>query len=79
MTGANMPAVLSEISCVNNASDENLRLEGGQRVAEGIYRGIAAYLDRLHSLPPKKQKLVSENSSHTSSGVVTSTAAIERN
>jgi len=82
LIGANMPAVLSEISFVNNASDENLLLESGQRqrVAEGLYRGIAAYLDRLHSLPHKKQKLLSENPSHaSSSGVATSTAAIGRN
>jgi N-acetylmuramoyl-L-alanine amidase len=82
LIGANMPAVLSEISFVNNASDENLLLESGQRqrVAEGLYRGIAAYLDRLHSLPQKKQKLLSEKPSHaSSSGVATSTAAIGRN
>jgi N-acetylmuramoyl-L-alanine amidase len=82
LIGANMPAVLSEISFVNNASDENLLLESGQRqrVAEGLYRGIATYLDRLHSLPQKKQKLVSENPPRTSSsGGATSTAAIGRN
>jgi N-acetylmuramoyl-L-alanine amidase len=73
LIGANMPAVLSEISFVNNASDENLLLESGQRqrVAEGLYRGIATYLDRLHSMPQKKQKLVSENPARTSSGVAT--------
>jgi N-acetylmuramoyl-L-alanine amidase len=81
LIGANMPAVLSEISFVNNASDENLLLESGQRqrVAEGLYRGIATYLDRLQSLPQKKQKLVSENPPRTSSGVATSTAVIGRN
>jgi len=81
LTGANMPAVLSEISFVSNASDESLLLESGQRqrVAEGLYRGIAAYLDSLHSLAHKKQKLVSENRPSTSSGFATSTAAIGRN
>jgi N-acetylmuramoyl-L-alanine amidase len=46
LTGANMPAVLSEISFVNNPSDENLLLESGQRqrVADGLYRGITAFL-----------------------------------
>jgi N-acetylmuramoyl-L-alanine amidase len=70
LTGANMPAVLSEISFASNASDENLLLESGQRqrVAEGLYRGIAAYLDSLHSLPDNKQKLVSESRASTSSG-----------
>lgn len=81
LTGAKMPAVLSEISFVSNASDASLLLDGKQRqrIAEGLYRGIAAYLDSLHSLPLKKQKLVSENRPGTSPGVATSTAAIERN
>jgi len=57
LTGANMPAVLSEISFISNASDESLLLESGQRqrVAEGLYRGIAAYLDSLHSLRAPKE------------------------
>lgn len=81
LTGAHMPAVLSEISFVSNTSDESLMLESGQRqrVAEGLYRGIAAYLDSLHSLRHKEQKLVSENRPGTSSGVSTSAAAIGRN
>jgi N-acetylmuramoyl-L-alanine amidase len=68
LTGANMPAVLSEISFVSNTNDESLLLQGGQRqrVAEGLYRGVAAYLNSLHSLPSTKQKLVSENRSGTS-------------
>ncbi len=63
LTGANMPAVLSEISFVSNARDESLLLEGPQRerIAEGLYRGIAAYLNNLHNNLPKKQKFVSEN------------------
>ena len=53
LTGAKMPAILSEISFVSNASDESLLLETAQRqrVAEGLYRGIAAYLDSLNSAP----------------------------
>jgi N-acetylmuramoyl-L-alanine amidase len=63
LTGANMPAVLSEISFVSNASDETLLLEGGQRqrIADGLYRGISAYLDGLHGQPEVRQKLVTEN------------------
>ena len=81
LTGAKMPAVLSEISFVSNASDASLLLVSSQRqrIAEGLYRGIAAYLDSLHSLPLKKQKLVSENRPSTSPGFVTSTLAIRRN
>jgi N-acetylmuramoyl-L-alanine amidase/type II secretory pathway predicted ATPase ExeA len=74
LTGANMPAVLSEISFVSNASDESLLLESGQRqrVAEGLYRGIAAYLNGLQGVPHAKQKLVTENSSAPSSGLASS-------
>jgi N-acetylmuramoyl-L-alanine amidase/type II secretory pathway predicted ATPase ExeA len=62
LTGANMPAVLSEISFVSNASDESLLLEGTQRqrVAEGLYRGVAAYLDSMQTAPRPNLKLVSE-------------------
>ncbi len=77
LTGANMPAVLSEISFVSNASDEKLLQESAQRqrVAEGLYRGIAAYLESLHSLPPNQLKLVSENRSGAASGFTTQAAA----
>lgn len=63
LTGANMPAVLSEISFVSNANDESLLLEGAQRqrIADGLYRGIAAYLDGLHGMPPNRPKLLTEN------------------
>lgn len=80
LTGANMPAVLSEISFVNNTSDENLLRESDQRqrIAEGLDRGVAAFLDRLHSLPEKQQQFVSENRHITSSGLAISTTAIGR-
>ena len=80
LTGAEMPAVLSEISFVNNTSDESLLLESDQRqrVAEGLYRGVADFLDRLHSLPDKRQNFVSENRHISSSGLAASTAAIGR-
>ena len=77
LTGANMPAVLSEISFMSNASDESLLFENSQRqrVAEGLYRGIAAYLDSLHSLQHKQRKLVSDNRPSTALGFAPSTAA----
>jgi len=80
LTGAKMPAVLSEISFVSNASDESLLLESSQRqrVAEGVYRGIAAYLDSLNSLPIEKDKLVSENHPNAPPGAETLAAAIGR-
>ena len=80
LTGANMPAVLSEISFVSNASDESLLLESGQRqrVAEGLYRGIAAYLNGLQGVPHAKQKLLTENRSAASSGLASSPSASGR-
>ncbi|MGH9713350.1 MAG: N-acetylmuramoyl-L-alanine amidase [Candidatus Acidiferrales bacterium] len=64
LIGANMPSVLTEISFISNPSDEKLLRKGDQRqrVADGLYRGIAAYLDNLNSLSyDKSSKLVSDN------------------
>ncbi len=65
LTGASMPAVLSEISFVSNANDESLLLGTSQRqrVAEGLYCGVAAYLATMHGASRQSQKLVSENQS----------------
>ncbi|HUL35396.1 MAG TPA: N-acetylmuramoyl-L-alanine amidase [Candidatus Eisenbacteria bacterium] len=56
LTGANMPAVLSEISFVSNATDETLLQQSTQRqrIAEGLYWGVASYLGRLPSAPFSK-------------------------
>jgi N-acetylmuramoyl-L-alanine amidase len=63
LIGANMPSVLSEISFVSNPGDEKLlrKPDQRQRIADGLYRGVATYLDNLNSLSYNKQKLVSEN------------------
>jgi hypothetical protein len=55
--------VLSEISFVSNPGDEKLlrKPDQRQRIADGLYRGVATYLDNLNSLSYNKQKLVSEN------------------
>jgi N-acetylmuramoyl-L-alanine amidase len=81
LTGANMPAVLSEISFVSNASDESLLLGSGQRqrIADGLYRGIAAYLDGLNGIPQNKQKLVTENRGGALSGFDRSMVEARRN
>jgi len=65
LIGANMPSVLSEISFVSNPNDERLlrKPDQRQRIADGLYRGIATYLDNLNSLDNNKQKLVSQNHS----------------
>ena len=63
LIGANMPSVLSEISFVSNPSDERLlrKTDQRQRIADGLYRGIATYLESLGSLSYNKQKLMSDN------------------
>jgi N-acetylmuramoyl-L-alanine amidase len=63
LIGANMPSVLSEISFISNPNDERLLRKGDQRqrIADGLYHGIASYLDSLNSLSYNKQKLVSDN------------------
>lgn len=77
LTGAKMPAILSEISFVSNARDESLLLESAQRqrVAEGLYRGIAAYLDSLNSVPHRQDSLVSENRQRTAGEAALDTRA----
>jgi N-acetylmuramoyl-L-alanine amidase len=81
LAGANMPAVLSEISFVSNANDETLLLEAGQRqrIADGLYRGIAAYLDGLHGIPQNRQKLVTENRVNVLGGFERATTQSGRN
>jgi N-acetylmuramoyl-L-alanine amidase len=63
LIGANMPSVLSEISFVSNPGDEKLlrKPDQRQRIADGLYRGVATYLDSLNSITVNKQRLVSEN------------------
>ena len=52
LTGANMPSVLAEVSFLSNPSDEKLLLESEQRqrVTEGLYRGIVAYLGGMPAI-----------------------------
>jgi len=52
LIGADMPSILTEISFLSNPSDEKLlkNPEHRQRVAEGLYQGVAAYLESLNSM-----------------------------
>jgi N-acetylmuramoyl-L-alanine amidase len=52
LIGADMPSILTEISFLSNPSDEQLlkKPEHRQRVAEGLYQGMAAYLESLNSM-----------------------------
>jgi len=68
LTGANMPAVLSEISFVSNATDESLLLESAQRqrIAEALFRGISTYLNRLPASPVPRPNQQREGTAFTS-------------
>lgn len=52
LIGADMPSILSEISFLSNPSDEKLlkQPEYRQRVAEGLYQGVADYLQSMNSV-----------------------------
>jgi len=52
LIGADMPSILTEISFLSNPSDEKLlkQPEQRQKVAEGLYQGIASYLQNLNSV-----------------------------
>jgi N-acetylmuramoyl-L-alanine amidase len=61
LIGAAMPSILTEISFLSNPADEKLlkQPEQRQKVAEGLYQGIASYLQNMNSvtvnLPVKKR------------------------
>lgn len=65
LIGANMPSVLAEISFLSNPIDEHLlrNPERRQRIAMGLYRGMAAYLKSMNSLTYDKQKIASTRQS----------------
>ncbi len=65
LIGANMPSVLAEISFLSNPTDERLlrKPEERERIAIGLYRGIATYLKSLNSLTYDKQKIASDRPS----------------
>jgi N-acetylmuramoyl-L-alanine amidase len=52
LIGADMPSILTEISFLSNPADEQLlkKPEQRQRVAEGLYQGVASYLQSLNSV-----------------------------
>ena len=52
LIGADMPSILTEISFLSNPADEKLlkQPEYRQRVAEGLYQGVAEYLQSMNSV-----------------------------
>ncbi len=52
LIGADMPSILTEISFLSNPADEQMlkKPEQRQRVAEGLYQGVASYLESMNSV-----------------------------
>jgi N-acetylmuramoyl-L-alanine amidase len=65
LIGANMPSVLAEISFISNPSDEVAlaKPDGREHVAEGLYKGIQAYLQSTNSLASNQTKQLPNGSS----------------
>ena len=58
LIGAQMPSVLAEIGFLTNSSDEALmrKNEHRQKIAEALYKGIAAYAESLSQLQVAKRE-----------------------
>jgi N-acetylmuramoyl-L-alanine amidase len=58
LIGAQMPSVLAEIGFLTNASDEALmrKMDHRQKIAEALYKGIAAYAETLSQLQVAKRE-----------------------
>ncbi len=52
LIGADMPSILTEISFLSNPADEQMLKKPEQRpkVAEGLYQGVASYLESMNSV-----------------------------
>jgi N-acetylmuramoyl-L-alanine amidase len=61
LIGAQMPSILTEVGFLSNRNEENQlkKPEQRQRIAEGIYRGIAAYISALNPYSVARQGTVS--------------------
>jgi N-acetylmuramoyl-L-alanine amidase len=69
LIGADMPSILTEISFLSNPADEQLlkKPEHRQRVAEGLYQGVASYLQSLNSVTVNLPKLPPKPANRSSS------------
>lgn len=74
LVGANMPSVLTEISFLSNPLDEQLlrKAEYRERLAEGLYQGVATYLQSqnsfTHNPPTRGPAVIPSGFSTTSAG-----------
>jgi N-acetylmuramoyl-L-alanine amidase len=71
LIGADMPSILTEISFLSNPADEQLlkKPEHRQKVAEGLYQGVASYLQSLNSMTVNLPKLPLKNVSERSASM----------
>jgi N-acetylmuramoyl-L-alanine amidase len=74
LIGADMPSILTEISFLSNPADEKMlkQPEHRQRVAEGIYQGVASYLQSLNSMGVNQTNIPAPRRTDTSASVESS-------
>ncbi len=74
LIGADMPSILTEISFLSNPADEKMlkQPEHRQRVAEGIYQGVASYLQSLNSMGVNQTNIPTPRRTDTSASVESS-------
>jgi N-acetylmuramoyl-L-alanine amidase len=74
LIGADMPSILTEISFLSNPADEKMlkQPEHRQRVAEGIYQGVASYLQSLNSMGVNQTTAPAPQRTSTSASVESS-------
>jgi N-acetylmuramoyl-L-alanine amidase len=74
LIGADMPSILTEVSFLSNPADEKMlkQPEHRQRVAEGIYQGVASYLQSLNSMGVNQTNIPAPRRTDTSASVESS-------
>jgi len=74
LIGANMPSILTEISFLSNPDDERLlkRADYRQKLAEGLYRGVASYITTLGTMRPAQKASLEESTVRPLPGGATS-------
>jgi N-acetylmuramoyl-L-alanine amidase len=74
LIGADMPSILTEISFLSNPADEKMlkQPDHRQRIAEGIYQGVASYLQNLNSMSVNQSNTPAPKRTTTSAEVESS-------
>ena len=73
LIGADMPSILTEISFLSNPADEKMlkQPDHRQRVADGIYQGVANYLQSMNSMTVNQSSTPAPKRTTTSAEVET--------